>query len=42
LSSSEWESLTEETFQMLFGKSALKRTKFSGLKRNIQFLKKDF
>ena len=42
LSSSEWESLTEETFQMLFGKSALKRTKFSGLKRNIQFLKKDY
>ena len=42
LSSSEWESLTKETFQMLFGKSALKRTKFSGLKRNIQFLKKDF
>jgi epoxyqueuosine reductase len=42
LSTSEWESLTEETFQMLFGKSALKRTKFTGLKRNIQFLKKEY
>jgi epoxyqueuosine reductase len=42
LSTSEWAALTEETFQMLFGKSALKRTKFTGLKRNIQFLKKEY
>ena len=35
----EWEELTEETFRELFRGSAVKRTKFSGLKRNIQFLK---
>jgi Uncharacterized Fe-S protein len=31
--------LTEETFGRVFAKSAVKRTKFSGLKRNIEFLK---
>ena len=31
--------LTEETFKQVFSKSALKRTKFSGLKRNIDFLR---
>ncbi|MEZ4955572.1 MAG: tRNA epoxyqueuosine(34) reductase QueG [Saprospiraceae bacterium] len=36
----EWEELTEEVFQKLFKKSAVKRTKFKGLKRNIDFLKK--
>jgi epoxyqueuosine reductase len=36
----EWESLSEETFRKVFKKSAVKRTKFSGLKRNIDFLKK--
>lgn len=35
----EWEELTEEVFADLFRKSAVKRTKFSGLKRNIAFLK---
>src|SRR3546814_15405433 len=30
----EWEELTEETFREVFRKSAVKRTKFSGLKRN--------
>ena len=39
LSSKEWEALSEESFRMLFGKSAIKRTKFNGLQRNIQFLK---
>lgn len=34
-----WEELTKETFNEIFRKSALKRTKFEGLKRNIQFLK---
>lgn len=38
LTKSEWENLEEETFQKLFKNSAVKRTKFSGLKRNIQFL----
>jgi epoxyqueuosine reductase len=36
----DWEELTEETFRKVFKKSAVKRTKFSGLKRNIKFLQK--
>ena len=32
-----WNELTEERFRDLFPKSAVKRTKFSGLKRNIDF-----
>ncbi len=35
----DWEEITEETFRKVFKKSAVKRTKFSGLKRNIRFLK---
>ena len=35
----DWEELTEETFRKVFKKSAVKRTKFSGLTRNIAFLK---
>ncbi|HMQ50183.1 MAG TPA: tRNA epoxyqueuosine(34) reductase QueG [Saprospiraceae bacterium] len=35
----EWEDLTEEVFRQLFRHSAVKRTGFKGLKRNIQFLK---
>jgi epoxyqueuosine reductase len=38
-SKKDWEDLTEEVFQKLFKKSPIKRTKFSGLKRNIDFLK---
>jgi len=34
----EWEELTEEIFREVFKKSAVKRTKFNGLKRNIEFL----
>jgi epoxyqueuosine reductase len=40
LTKSEWKNLEEETFQKLFKNSAVKRTKFSGLKRNITFLGK--
>ncbi len=36
----DWEEITEEIFSKVFKKSAVKRTKFSGLKRNIDFLKK--
>ncbi|RBP34373.1 epoxyqueuosine reductase [Oceanihabitans sediminis] len=36
----DWEEITEETFRKVFKKSAVKRTKYSGLVRNIQFLKK--
>lgn len=39
-SRSEWEELTEETFGEIFRKSAVKRTKFTGLLRNLEFLKK--
>ena len=35
---SDWEELTEETFKRVFKKSAVKRTKYSGLTRNIRFL----
>lgn len=37
-SKNEWSELTEEIFNELFKKSAVKRTKFEGLKRNIKFL----
>lgn len=35
----DWEALGQEQFSELFRKSAVKRTKFKGLKRNIDFLK---
>lgn len=35
----DWKELKELTFQELFKMSAVKRTKFDGLKRNIDFLK---
>lgn len=38
MSTSDWNDLTEEIYQELFRKSAVKRTKFEGLKRNIRFL----
>jgi len=34
----EWKELTEEVFNELFKHSPVKRTKFSGLKRTIEFL----
>ncbi|MCM5661880.1 tRNA epoxyqueuosine(34) reductase QueG [Galbibacter mesophilus] len=34
----EWEEITQEVFSEIFKKSAVKRTKFTGLKRNIDFL----
>jgi epoxyqueuosine reductase len=39
LSKDDWQNLQEEGFQVLFQRSAVKRTKFQGLKRNITFLK---
>lgn len=35
----DWEEITEDTFKKVFKKSAVKRTKLAGLKRNIEFLK---
>lgn len=38
MSKSDWEDLTEEIFRDLFKNSAIKRTKYSGLTRNIKFI----
>jgi len=35
----DWEEITEEVFKKVFQKSAVKRAKFEGLKRNIAFVK---
>jgi len=35
----DWEEITEDVFKKVFKKSPVKRTKFSGLTRNIKFLK---
>lgn len=39
LKKADWEEMKKETFKRLFGKSAIKRTRFEGLKRNVAFLK---
>lgn len=39
LTETDWIELDEQLFQVLFKKSPVKRTKFKGLKRNIQFIK---
>ena len=39
MSKNDWEEITKETFNKVFKKSAVKRTKFEGLQRNITFLK---
>ena len=36
---SDWEEITVDTFQKVFKNSAIKRTKYDGLVRNISFLK---
>ena len=38
LSKNEWEEMTQEVFSVIFKNSAIKRTKYEGLKRNIKFL----
>lgn len=38
MSGQDWKELTEEVFSKIFKKSAVKRTKFKGLTRNIDFL----
>ncbi|MBC7652507.1 MAG: tRNA epoxyqueuosine(34) reductase QueG [Deinococcales bacterium] len=35
----DWEMLTEESFNTIFKKSPIKRTKYKGIQRNLQFLK---
>jgi epoxyqueuosine reductase len=39
MSGESWQNLDEEKYNQLFEGSAVKRSKFSGLKRNIDFLK---
>ncbi len=39
MSKRDWEEITEETFKAVFKNSPLKRAKFQGVKRNIDFLK---
>ena len=41
LSKKEWKEMTEVVFAKVFKKSAVKRTKFKGLQRNITFIKSD-
>lgn len=38
MSKKDWREITEETFKVVFKNSPLKRAKFQGLKRNIDFL----
>ena len=38
LSKNEWEEMTQEVFSVIFKNSAIKRTKYEGLKRNIKFI----
>ena len=37
--SSDWEAITEESFKLIFKDSPVKRTKYNGIKRNLQFIK---
>jgi epoxyqueuosine reductase len=39
MSKKDWKELTDETFKVVFKNSPIKRAKFDGLKRNIDFLK---
>ena len=39
MTKNEWNEITEEVFNTVFKNSAIKRTKYNGLKRNIKFLK---
>lgn len=38
-STSDWDDLTEESFKKIFKHSPLKRSKFKGIKRNLEFIK---
>ena len=38
LSKNEWEELTEDSFKSIFKNSPLKRAKFEGIKRNLNFI----
>lgn len=38
LKANDWQEITQDVFQKVFKNSAVKRTKFTGLRRNIEFL----
>ena len=38
LTKNDWEEMTEEKFKFIFSQSPIKRTKFNGIKRNLQFI----
>ena len=38
LTTAQWEEMSEESFKVIFKNSPLKRTKFSGIKRNLKFI----
>jgi len=38
LSTREWEEMTEESFKKIFSKSPLKRSKYQGIRRNLDFI----
>lgn len=35
----DWEEMTEESFKKIFSQSAIKRTQYTGIKRNLKFIK---
>lgn len=39
ISGDDWQEITEDTFKRVFKNSPVKRTKYQGLKRNIEFLR---
>ena len=39
LTTKEWEAMTEETFKKLFKDSAINRTRWKGMQRNVKFLR---
>jgi epoxyqueuosine reductase len=41
MTSNDWTNLSQEVFTRYFKKSAVSRTKFEGLQRNIRFLKQE-
>lgn len=41
LKKEDWEQMDNEQYKILFKKSAVKRAKFAGLKRNIEFLSRE-
>ncbi|MGE9310361.1 tRNA epoxyqueuosine(34) reductase QueG [Niabella sp. CJ426] len=41
LSNSEWQAMTEESFRKIFKHSPLKRSKFKGIQRNLNFIKQE-